>query len=110
MWLNAADPMQPWGKLLAHEPDKAFMNVPGTAAALRQGIPAACFERQGRTLRVFERDGLEDVLKLFSEEFKRGRIFPGKKRIVVKEYPDGTAEALSAGGFGREMQDYVLYR
>ncbi len=110
VWLNAADPMQPWGKLLAHEPDKAFMNVPGTAAALRQGIPAACFERQGRTLRVFERDGLEDVLKLFSEEFKRGRIFPGKKRIVVKEYPDGTAEALSAGGFGREMQDYVLYR
>ena len=47
---------------------------------------------------------------LFAEEFHGGRIFPGRKRISVKEYPGRAAEALAAGGFLHEMQDYVLYR
>lgn len=110
IWLNAADPMQPWGKLLPHESGRAFANVSGTAVALRGGLPAALFERQGRTLRVFDMEGLEEALRLFVQDYKGKRIFAGKKRIVVKEYPAEAAACLAAAGFGREMQDYALYR
>lgn len=110
MWLNAADPMQPWGKLLAHAETKAFVNVSGTAVAFRKGLPVALFERQGKTLRVFEWDGLKEMLCLFVEVFRRGRIFPGKKRIIVKEYPAEAAGVLAESGFMREMQDFCLYR
>lgn len=110
IWLNAADPMQPWGKLLPHENDRAFINVPGTVVAFRGGLPAALFERQGRLLRIFGTEGLEEILRLFAEEYGRGRIFPGKKRIVVKEYPKEAAKALGESGFLREIQDFCLYR
>lgn len=110
VWLNVADPMQPWGKLFSHEEGRAFINVPGTAAAFCGGRPTVLFERQGKTLRVFDSEGLKETLSLFAEEFKRGRIFPGRKRIVVKEYPAESAPALEESGFLREMQDYVLYR
>lgn len=114
LWLNAADPAQLWGKLLPHEQGRAFVNVPGTAVCFRNGVPVALFERQGRTLQVFEQEwqegGAENVLKQFTEEFRRGRIFPGRKRIVVKEYPPETAKIMEACGFIREMQDYTLYR
>lgn len=110
LWLNAADPMQPWGKLLPHEEDRAFTNVPGTVAAFRNGLPAVLFERQGKALRVLEGSCLEEVLQLFAEEFRNGRIFPDRKRIVVKEYPPEATGALEAGGFRKEMQDYCLYR
>lgn len=110
VWLNAADPMQPFGKLLPHEPDRAFTNVPGAAVAFRSGLPAALFERQGKVLRVFDAECLKDVLCLFVEEFQKGRIYVGRKRIVVTEYPKEAVEALTESGFRREMQDYVLYR
>lgn len=110
VWLNAADPMQPWGKLLPHEQDRGFINVPGTVIAFRGGLPVALFEKQGKALRIFEPDGLEEVLHLFAEEYRRGRILPDKKRIVVKEYPAEAAGALEAGGFQREMQDFCIYR
>lgn len=110
VWLNAADPVQPWGKILPHEADRGFINVPGTAVAFRGGLPVALFEKQGKTFRVFQTEGLRDILCQFAEEFKRGRIFPDKKRIVVKEYPAEAAEALAESGFLREMQDFCLYR
>lgn len=124
-WLNAADPMQPWGKLLSHEPGRSFVNVPGTAVAFQGGLPVAVFERQGRVLRCFgteelrESDSersrlreneLKELLTLFAQEYRGGRIFPGKKRVSVKEYPAQAADALAAGGFLHEVQDYVLYR
>lgn len=110
VWLNAADPMQPWGKVLPHAADRGFINVPGTAAAFRGGLPIAIFERQGKSLRIFETEGLKEILCQFAEEFKGGRIFPDKKRIVVKEYPAEAASALAESGFLREMQDFCLYR
>ncbi|MDE5951027.1 MAG: DEAD/DEAH box helicase, partial [Acetatifactor sp.] len=135
VWLNAADPMQPWGKLLAHEPERNFVNVPGTAVAFKDGLPVMIFERQGKVLRllgtekrqggegqnaisgdnipeesILQGDVLYETLALFAEEFRCGRIFPGKKRISVKEYPAWAVQALAAGGFMHEIQDYVLYR
>ncbi len=137
VWQSAADPMQLWGKILAHEEGRAFLNVQGSAVALWGGLPAVVFEKQGRTLRILgdrtlpaegpdgeralpaegsasERalpaEGLDGALSLFAEEFCRGRIFGERKRIVVKEYPKEAVRALEKGGFVREMQDYVLYR
>ncbi len=110
IWLNAADPAQPWGRLLPHEPDRPFVNVPGTAVCFRGGEAVAAFERQGRTLRFFEPSGQEEAIGMFAGEFRGGRIFGGRKRIVVKEYPGEAGDILEKNGFIREMQDYVLYR
>lgn len=110
VWVNAADPVQCWGKLLPHMEGRNFLNVPGTAVACCGGIPAAVLERQGATLRVFEKELAEAYLADFSLCYKKGKLFPSRKRIVVKNYPDFAGEALTRAGFYREMQDYVLYR
>ncbi len=109
IWINAADPLQPWGKLLPHQPSLAFTNIPGTAVALREGLPAALFERQGKLLRVFDPAYMQESLQLFTENYRRGQIYADRKRIVVKEYPKEAAEVLSACGFVRESLDYTLY-
>ena len=115
LWLNAADPGQIYGKVLAHEPGRAFVNVPGTAVCFLAGEAVGVFERQGKTLKIFDFQSLgavrtEEALKLFVQDFQDKRIFPGRKRIVVKEYPAEAEAALQKSGFIREMQDYVLYR
>lgn len=86
------------------------MNVPGNAVACYGGMPAAVMERQGNTLRVFDEALLEVCLQMFAQEYRKGRIFPKLKRIVVKIYPECAKEPLTRAGFFREMQDYVLYR
>ncbi len=109
-WLPAVDPAQPWGKSLKHLDDRPFINVPGTAVALRGGVPVAVLERQGRTLRVFDQIALYDALPAFKNDFNRRRLFPQSNRITVKDYPKDAEDALVRAGFTREMQDYVLYR
>ena len=108
VWLNASDPSQIWGKALAHRPDRSFLNVPGTAVALRIGEPVAVLERQGRVLRVF--GDMEGVMEAFVQDFRDKKLFPGIKRMILKEYPPQLADQLKAAGFMKEMQDYVLYR
>ena len=110
VWVNAADPAQCWGKVLAHREGRNFMYVPGNAVACHGGMPAAVMERQGNTLRVFDEALLEACLQMFAQEYRKGRIFPKLKRIVVKKYPECAKEPLTRAGFFREMQDYVLYR
>ncbi len=110
IWINAADPLQPWGKLLSHQAGLAFTNIPGTAVALRGGLPVMLFERQGNILRVFDPAYSVEALRLFTEEYRQGRIYADRKRIVVKEYPPETAELLAECGFVRESPTYTLYR
>lgn len=110
IWLNAADPAQVWGKALPHREGRSFTNVPGTLVALRAGRPVMLLERQGRSLCVWEEDAAEEGIFLFAAQFAAGRLYPGLKRVVVKEYPESCRGALQAAGFLREMQDYVLYR
>ena len=86
------------------------MRVPGTAVACYGGLAAAVFERQGKQLRVFEETLTNPCVEAFAAAYQKGKIFPGLKRIVVKEYPKIAADALAEAGFHREMQDYVLYR
>lgn len=114
IWINAVDPAQCRGKILPHQEGRNFVCVPGTAVACIGGDPVAVMERQGKTLRILEADlsaeALEQCLRLFAEDFKRGSFFGAVKRIVVKEYPDAAGAALERAGFMKEMQDYVLYR
>lgn len=109
-WINASDPMQPWGKLLPHLPGYAFTNIPGTAVALHGGLPAALLERQGKILRIFDPECLREALQLFTKDYRQGRIFTDRKRIVVKEYPAEAAPLLAGCGFVKESLDYTLYR
>lgn len=109
VWINATDPAQCWGKILPHKEGRNFINVQGTAIACYGGRPIAVMERQGKVLRIWEESLQEECLALFVEAYKRGGLYAGVKRIVVKEYPADSEEALRRAGFRREMQDYVLY-
>lgn len=110
IWLNGADPAQLWGKVLPHEEGGSFLNVPGTAVALWGGKPAAVLERKGKVLRILDQTDMETVIREFVRAFREKAIFPEQKRVVIREYPANLAEVLKMAGFGREMQDYVLYR
>ena len=46
--LNAVDPAQAWGRILKHEPDRAFVCVPGTAVVMRCGIVRIILSRPKR--------------------------------------------------------------
>lgn len=110
VWLNAADPSQVWGKCISHRQDRAFMNVAGSAVALRAGVPVAVFERQGKTLRIFDEQSLPEALEVFVQDYKTRCIFPSLNRVTVKDYPREAANALGSSGFIHELQDYVIYR
>ena len=109
IWLNAADPAQPWGGVLRHAPGRSFLRVPGTAVGLSAGEPIAILERQGQTLRVFEPGALAETLKAFVTAYKGKRIFPALRRVRVSEYPPEAEDALREAGFTREMLDWCLY-
>jgi ATP-dependent Lhr-like helicase len=72
-------------------------------------IEVACvFERQGAVLRAF--GDSSDAVKCFAQAFTSGRIFAGRSRVTVSQYPDGAQAWLEEAGFLREALDYVLYR
>ncbi|MDR1665029.1 MAG: DEAD/DEAH box helicase [Clostridiales bacterium] len=110
VWLAASDPAQTWGKFFPHDAGRAFLCVPGTAAALRKGAPVAAFERYGQALRVFDGESLPRALRLFMEEYTEKRLFPEKKRLTVKQYPAEAAQALSEAGFVKVMMDFAAYQ
>lgn len=110
VWINAADPAQCWGSILAHPNGRNFIRVLGTAVACYGGLAAAVLERQGRQLRIFDETLTKPCMEAFADAYQKGNIFPGLKRIVIKEYPPIAADMLAAAGFHKEMQDYVLYR
>lgn len=110
VWVHATDPKQCWGNILPHPQGRNFLRVPGTAVACYGGLTAAVLERQGRQLRIFEERLAKRCMKEFAAAYQKGKIYPGQKRIVVKEYPKAASDALAEAGFLKEMQDYVLYR
>lgn len=110
IWLNATDPAQVWGKVLAHEADAAFTCVPGTAVALRGGRVVALLERQGAVLRLIEDDSAEQALTALTRAFAQKRIFIGLPSLCIKEYPQDACDALEQAGFRRELRDYILWR
>ncbi len=109
-WLSALDPAQPWGRCLPHKEGRSFSLLPGTAVAMRAGLPIAVLERQGKLLRVFESEYLVQAMRAFALDYSRRRIFTAQNRLLIREYPPEAVKALTEAGFKRELQDYVLYR
>lgn len=109
-WIHAQDPMQPWGKLLEHKDTLSFMNVPGTVVALAGGTVVMAFERQGSVLKIYDMTYAKEALHVFVQTYRNRRIYPDKKRLLVKEYPKEAAAMLEKAGFYKDMLDYMLYR
>ena len=80
----------------------------GTAVVLRGGVPVCVFERQGAVLRLFEDD--PQAVECFARAFTGRRVFWGKTRVCVKEFPPAAPALLQQAGFRREALDYVLYQ
>lgn len=110
VWLSAADPYQLWGRTLPHELGRDFICHAGSVVALRKGLPVAVFERQGHTLRVFDYEALPEALRIFTESYRKKRLYPSLKRLTVKQYPKEVARFLKDAGFSPVMLDFELYR
>lgn len=104
--LNAVDPAQAWGRILKHEPERAFMCVPGTAVVIRGGEVRLILERQGAVWKSLGAD--EQDCAAAAEAFRSGRVFSHLHLLTVREYPAELASLLESAGFVREMRDYVL--
>lgn len=109
-WICAADPGQPWGKILKHQEGRNFMNLPGTYVAIYMGQPVAVFERLGKIFRCFDSEYCQKALQQFVIGFRSRAIYSERKRIVVKEYDKEYEPFFREAGFMREMQDFSLYR
>lgn len=110
IWLNAVDPLQPWGKALPQPEGRNFICVAGTAVALQNGLPVAVLEQQGKFLRVFDPEALPQTLAALAHTFAQKRIFPHLRSITVKKYPREAVQALEQAGFKKQMLDYCLFR
>ena len=110
LWLSAADPAQIVGRLLPHEAGREFTCVAGTAVGLYQGEVMALAERGGASFRCFEPALLRPSLEAFTRAFQTGRIYPGRRKIQLSEFPPEAAEFLPALGLRREMQYWILDR
>lgn len=110
VWLTALDPCQIWGQYLPYPKERNFLQVAGTIVALQSGIPIAVLERQGKILRVFDTESLEEAIDSLVIDYERRCFYPETNRIVIKEYPEVAEKALKRAGFLKEIKDYVLYR
>lgn len=110
IWLSAADPMQPYGRFIAHAPGCDFMRVPGTAVCLLDGRAVAVVERQGETLRVFDDAHMGLALSALVRDHAQRRVFPDRDRLTIKNHPEKAAQALEQAGFTRVMLDYTVFR
>lgn len=108
--LPACDPMQPYGKILPHMENRAFMRLPSAAVVLIAGVPAAVFEKNGETLRIFDSENPVPALSAFVTAFKCGKIYPNLKKITVKSFDPGFRPLLLECGFQSDMTSVTLFK
>ena len=116
--LNASDPAQPYGRIVPHsEQELPFTCVPGTAIIFFRGRPVMLLERYGEKI-TFSPD-TDDLCKPVQEiknAFQAKKIWPERKRIAVKYWPDDPEQkeklklVLAAAGFIPEIDKMVLWR
>jgi len=107
-WISAADPAQVIGRLLPHAPGRDFTCIPATAVAIHQGEVIALAERGGAAFTCFEPERLRPCLESFLRAYQTGRIYSGRRRLQLAEFPPEAEELLHALGFRREMQYWIL--
>ena len=65
---------------------------------------------QRKKLRLLEAECAETALSSLSMAFRRGCIYSGKDRLILREGCAGLDAALESAGFVREALDWVLWR
>lgn len=116
--INACDPAQVYGKMVARNDElPSFVNIPGTALILIRGEPRVLMDRFGeRILFSCGSHELQGALKAFAEAFTTKRIWPDRKKVAVKYWPEEDVkrellmEALSVVGFKKDVLKMVLWR
>ncbi|NLX77055.1 MAG: DEAD/DEAH box helicase [Clostridiaceae bacterium] len=116
--LNAYDPAQPYGRIIPHSGQELpFTCTPGTAIVFYRGKPVMLVERYGGKI-TFDPDiaGLYEPIHEFKNAFQEKRIWPDRKRIAVKYWPEDPEQkqklksALAEAGFIPEIDKMVLWR
>ncbi len=105
--INACDPAQVYGKILPHsESLLPFTNIPGTVIVSKAGKPIMVLERFGERIQLSgSPEEVTEAAQAFKKAFTEKRIWPDRKKVVVKQWPEDTAErdtlkvALKAAGF-----------
>ena len=116
--LNASDPAQPYGRIVPHsEQELPFMCIPGTAIVFFRGRPVMLLERYGEKITFSpDIDNLYEPVREFKNAFQAKRIWPDRKRIAVKYWPEDPEQkeklksALASAGFMPEIDKMVLWR
>ncbi|MBR3927389.1 MAG: DEAD/DEAH box helicase [Clostridia bacterium] len=108
--LSAADPLQPYGKILSHMEGRAFTRLASSAVVFFAGTPVAIFEKSGESLRIFDPAHAKKAVSAFVLAFKNGAVYPHLKRITVKSYDKAQKDALLENGFQPDMMDMTLFR
>lgn len=116
--INACDPAQVYGKLIPHsESPLPFINLPGTVIVMDSGKPVIVLERFGEkisfTCGTME---LTNALQAFKNSFIKKQVWPDRKKVVVKYWPEDDMErerlqkALYDTGFRNDVMKMVLWR
>lgn len=115
--LNACDPAQPYGRIIPHsEHSLRFSCLPANAIVLYHGEPVLLLERYGEKITYSkDHDMLFDSIAAFKKAFTEKRIWPDRKKIVVKIWPEDEEKksilksALAQSGFMPEIDRMVLW-
>jgi ATP-dependent Lhr-like helicase len=116
--LNASDPAQPYGRIVPHsEQELPFTCVMGTAVVFYQGRPVMLLERHGEKI-TFDLgfESLSEAIHEFKKAFQAKRIWPDRKRVAVKYWPEDPEQkeklksVLASAGFMPEIDKMVLWR
>lgn len=116
--LNACDTAQPYGRIIPQsEQDLPFTCVPGTVIVFFRGKPVMLLERYGEKISFSEGfTSLSEAASAFKNAFQEKRVWPDRKRIAVKYWPEDPEQkeklqtALTAAGFMPEIDKMVLWR
>lgn len=116
--INACDPAQPYGRIIPHsESTLSFMNLPGTALVMASGIPIVVLERFGEKISFnCGQAELESALQAFRDCFVKKQVWPDRKKVAVRFWPEDGNEreslqkALYSVGFRNDVMKMVLWR
>ena len=108
--VSAADPAQPYGKILPHMENRAFTRISGSYAVFYSGIPVCVFEKSGENVRIFDDTHAKGAISLFVQSFKAGKILPIHKRVTLKTYPVQHKNLLLDSGFQSDGMYLTLFK
>lgn len=105
--LCALDPAQVYGSCL---PGAGFSRILSTAVVAEKGRIVLVAKSFAARLVFADQADYTRPIQALAQAFQSGRLWPQRKRITVREYPQEAKDALKAAGFAQEIMDYTLWR